>query len=135
VACRRLGVAEALGRMSRGQAVHQAGMDRQTLRDRVVRFNTEGVEGLCDRPKRDRPNWLDEHRNAALNVQVLRGQETRRNGVSTWRAEDLCRLVEQRCGIAYRENGTLRLLHDRGLSWQKARPVHPKGRWQGPGGI
>ena len=46
VACRLLGVANALDGMSREQAARQAGMDRQTLRDWVIRFNAEGVEGL-----------------------------------------------------------------------------------------
>jgi hypothetical protein len=39
---------------------------------------------------------------------------------------DLCRLVEECFGAVYCENGMLRLLHDLGLSWQKARPVHPE---------
>jgi transposase-like protein len=37
--------------MERGRAARLAGMDRQTLRDWVIRFNVEGVEGLRDRPK------------------------------------------------------------------------------------
>jgi transposase len=41
--------------MGREQAARQAGMDRQTLRDWVIRFNAEGVEGLRDRPKKRPP--------------------------------------------------------------------------------
>jgi transposase len=55
---------------------------------------------------------------------VLRGPDPERD--SSWRAQDLCRIVEDRFGVAYSENGMLRLLHDLGLSWQKARPVHPE---------
>jgi transposase len=126
VACRLLGVANALDGMRREQAARQAGMDRQTLRDWIVRFNAEGIEGLRDRPKSGRPTWLDEGQMAALKALVLRGPDPERDGVSTWRAKDLCRLVEDRCGVSYTENGMLRLLHDLGLSWQKARPVHPE---------
>jgi hypothetical protein len=36
--------------MSREQAARHAGMDRQTLRDWVIRFNAAGVEGLRERP-------------------------------------------------------------------------------------
>ena len=36
------------------------------------------------------------------------------------------RRVEDRCGASYTENGMLRLRHDLGLSWQKARPIHPQ---------
>ena len=55
MACRLLGVANALDGMSRERAARQAGMDRQTLRDWVIRFNAEGIEGLRDRPKSGRP--------------------------------------------------------------------------------
>lgn len=126
VACRLLGVANALDGMSREQAARQAGMDRQTLRDWVIRFNAQGVEGLSDRPRSGRPAWLDDGQLATLRAVVLRGPDPERDGVSTWRAKDLCRIVEARFGVSYTENGMLRLLHDLGLSWQKARPVHPE---------
>jgi transposase len=126
LASRLFGVANALDGVSRGQAARQAGMDRQTLRDWVIRFNAEGVEGLRDRPKSGRPPWLDEGQLAAFKALVLRGPDPERDGVSSWRARDLCRLVEQRFGVVYSENGMLRLLHDLDLSWQKARPVHPE---------
>jgi transposase len=61
-----------------------------------------------------------------LRALVLRGPDPERDGVSTWRAKDLCRIVEARFGVAYSENGMLRLLHDLGLSWQKTRPIHPE---------
>ena len=126
VACRLLGVANARDGMRREQAARQAGMDRQTLRDWVIRFNAEGVEGLRDRPKSGRPPWLDEGQMAAFRALVLRGPDPERDGVSTWRAKDLCRIVDQRFGVVYSENGMLRLLHDLDLSWQKARPIHPE---------
>jgi transposase len=126
VACRLLALANVLDSMSREDAAGRAGMDRQTLRDWVIRFNAEGVDGLRDRPKSGRPAWLDDGQLAALKALVLRGPDPERDGVSSWRAQDLCRLVEARFGVSYTENGMLRLLHDLGLSWQKARPVHPE---------
>jgi transposase len=126
VACRLLALANALDGMSRERAAGQAGMDRQTLRDWVIRFNAEGIEGLRDRPRSGRPPWLDEGQLAAFKALVLRGPDPERDGVSSWRAKDLCRIVEERFGVAYTENGMLRLLHDLDLSWQKARPVHPE---------
>jgi transposase len=108
--------------MSREDAAGQAGMD-QTLRDWVIRFNAEGIESLRDRPKSGRPTWLDDGQLAALKALVLRGPDPERDGVSSWRAKDLCRIVEDLFGVSYTENGMLRLLHDLGLSWQKA--IHP----------
>jgi transposase len=126
VASRMLAIAHALEGTDRGQAARLAGMDRQTLRDWVIRFNAEGVAGLRDRPKSGRRTRLDEGRMASLRALVLRGPDPERDGVSAWRAKDLCRIVEQRFGVTYSENGMLRLLHDLDLSWQKARPVHPE---------
>jgi transposase len=126
VACRLLALANALDGMSRERAARQAGMDRQTLRDWVIRFNAEGVAGLRDRPRSGRPPFLDEGQMAAFKAIVLRGPHPERDGVCSWTARDLGRLVEERFGASYSENGMLDLLHGLGLSWQKTRPVHPE---------
>jgi transposase len=126
VACRLLALANALDGMSREQAAKQAGMGRQTLRDWVIRFNVEGVEGLRDRPRSGRPPFLGEGQMAAFKALVLRGPDPERDGVSSWTAKDLCRIVLDRFGVSYSENGMLDLLHGLGLSWQKTRPVHPQ---------
>lgn len=126
VACRLLALANALDGMSRDLAAKQAGMDRQTLRDWVIRFNAEGVAGLRDRPRSGRPPFLDEGQMAAFKAIVLRGPNPERDGMSSWTAKDLCGIVEERFGVSYSENGMLDLLHGLGLSWQKTRPVHPQ---------
>ncbi len=48
-------------------AARAAGMDRQTLRDWVHRYNAEGVEGLCDRARSGRPG-RDRARNSSSHV-------------------------------------------------------------------
>jgi transposase len=126
VACRLLALANALDGMSREAAAKQAGMDRQTLRDWVLRFNEAGTEGLRDQPRSGRPSFLSEGQLATFKGWVLRGPDPERDGVSSWTARDLCRLVEARFEVSYSENGMLRLLHDLGLSWQKTRPIHPQ---------
>jgi transposase len=63
---------------------------------------------------------------AAFKALVLRGPDPERDGVSSWTAKDLCRLVEERWGVLYSENGMLDLLHGLDLSWQKTRPAHPQ---------
>jgi transposase len=126
VTCRLLALANALDGMSRAEAAQQAGMDRQTLRDWVVRFNREGVDGLRDRPRCGRPTLLDQGQLAVLKTMVLRGPDPKRDGRSSWTAKDLCHLVERRFGVSYSENGMLGLLHGLELSWQKTRPIHPQ---------
>src|SRR5215210_6983298 len=126
VGTRLLALANALGGMSREAAARAAGMDRQTLRDWVHRYNAEGVGGLRDRPRAGRPCRLDEGRQAALKALVLKGPKLGRDGCVAWRVRDLRDLVERRFGVGYSETGMLRLLHGLDLSWQKARPVHPE---------
>ena len=52
---RLLALAQVLDGYSRSAAALAGGMDRQTLRDGMHRYNAEGVEGLCDRPRSGRP--------------------------------------------------------------------------------
>ena len=123
---RMLALALVLEGASREEAARAAGMDRQTLRDWVHRYNAEGVEGLRDRPRPGRPCGLDEGRQAALKALILRGPKLERDGCVAWRARDLRELVERRFGVRYSESGGRRLLRGLDLSWQKARPVHPE---------
>jgi transposase len=126
VATRLIALANVLDGMSRAAAARAAGMDRQTLRDWVIRFNAEGVAGLRDQPRSGRRAWMSEGQQAALKAIVLRGPDSDRDGVSAWRIIDLCRIAEERFGVTYREGGMRRLVKALGLSWQKTRPRHPK---------
>ena len=110
----------------RDAAARAAGMDRQTLRDWVHRYNAAGVEGLRDRPRPGRPCALNEGRQAALKALILRGPKLERDGCVAWRARDLRELVERRFGVRYSESGVRLLLRGLDLSWQKMRPIHPE---------
>ncbi len=135
VVYRLLAIANALDDMSRERATEQAGMDRQALRDWVIRYNAEGTDGLHDRPRSGRPSFLDDGQMAVFRVMVLRGPDVERDGVSSWKAKDLCLLVERRFGIRYQENGMLKLLHSIGLSWQKNQAIPSAHRSEGAGGF
>ena len=54
-ACRLLALAFVLEGASRTEAARAGGMDRQTLRDWVIRYNEAGVDGLHDLPRSGRP--------------------------------------------------------------------------------
>jgi transposase len=124
---RLLAIANALEGMSRAEAARLAGMERQALRDAVIRYNVEGPEGLHDRPRSGRPEGLSDGQQAALKAWVLRGPDPERDGVSAWRLVDICDHAEQVYGVRYSEWGMSRLLKRLGLSHQKARPRHPQG--------
>jgi transposase len=126
-AMRLLAIAHALDGFSRAEAARLAGMERQALRDAVIRFNAEGPEGLHDRPRSGRPEALSEGRQAALKAWVLRGPNPERDKVSAWRLVDICDHAAQAYGVRYSEWGMSRLLKRLGRSRQKARPSHPQG--------
>ncbi len=102
-----------------------AGMDRQTLRDWVIRFNAGGAVGLRNTPHSERPARMSEGQRATFKALVPCGAGPERDGVSAWRIVDLCRLAEERYSIVYRRGGMLRLVKSPGLSWQKTRPHDP----------
>jgi hypothetical protein len=65
-AARMQAIAGALEGLPRAEAARLAGMERQALRDAVVRYNAEGLVGLHDRPRPGRPARLDGERRATL---------------------------------------------------------------------
>jgi len=125
-ALRMLAIANALEGMSRAEAARLAGMERQALRDAVVRYNAEGLAGLHDRPKPGRPQRLGEAEQAALAARVFRGPDPGRDGVSAWTRADLGRWLEGRFGKPFHPSSLSRVLRRLDLSRQKARPVHPE---------
>jgi transposase len=125
-ALRMLAIANALEGMSRAEAARLVGMERQALRDAVVRYDAEGLAGLYDRPKPGRPPRLSEAGQAALAARVFRGPDPEREGVSAWTRADLCGRLEARFGKPFHPSSLSRVLRRLGMSRQKTRPVHPE---------
>lgn len=63
---RLLSIAAVLDGMSRADAARIGGMDRQTLRDWVHRFNERGPDGLKDNWRRENPRRLSSAQQAEL---------------------------------------------------------------------
>src|SRR6266487_1889334 len=63
---RLLAIAAVLDGASRQDAAKAAGMDRQTLRDWVIRFNEKGANGLVNIPSPGAPPKLDDRHKAFL---------------------------------------------------------------------
>src|SRR3982751_2973890 len=99
-AARMQAIAGALEGLSRAEAARLAGMERQALRDAVVRYNAEGLAGLHDRPRPGRPTRLDGAQQAALKQVVLDGPDVEATGLSAWTLSELCREVEQRWSVS-----------------------------------
>lgn len=123
---RMLAIANALDGMSRAQAARAAGMDRQALRDWVVRYNAHGLDGLYDRWGNGRPPRLTPDEQAELLQIVLAGSDPEATGISAFTREDLVAICEQRFGKTFHPSSMSRVLRRLGLSRQKTRPSHPK---------
>lgn len=126
IARRILAIANALDGMSREDAAQSAGMDRQTLRDWVIRYNEHGLDGLADLPREGRPPTLDANQKAELVRIVLAGPDPETSGLSAFTREDLVRICKERFDKSLHVTSMGRILRELGFSRQKGRPSHPQ---------
>ena len=123
---RLLALALILDGYSRTEAAALGGMDRQTLRDWVHRYNDFGVDGLKSRPSSGRPPALTQAQMAELRELVIKGPDPATDGVVRWRCVDLRAEVARRFSVEVHENTIGRWLGELGLTRLQPRPVHPK---------
>ena len=122
---RLLSLAAVLDGMSRDAAARIGGMDRQTLRDWVHRFNEHGPDGLMDVRGKGHAPRLSADQIAAFATIVETGPDPIVDGVVRWRRIDLKRVIEERFGVVYHERTIGKLLKQIGFSHISARPHHP----------
>jgi len=122
---RLLALAAVYDGMTRAEAAKIGGMDRQTLRDWVHRFNEDGPEGLSNRKGAGRPRMLSDEQMAELGEIVTTGPDPATDGVVRWRRVDLQKVIEKRFGVTYSERAISDLLKVLGFSHISARPQHP----------
>jgi transposase len=121
-----LALALVLDGHSRAEAAALSGMDRQTLRDWVHRYNAEGVEGCKSRSIPGRTPVLSEAQMAELRDLVIQGPDPAIHKVVRWRCVDLQAEVARRFSVEVHENTIGRWLHELGLTRLQPRPVHPQ---------
>jgi transposase len=122
---RLLSLAAVLDGMSREDAARLGGMDRQTLRDWVHRFNSTGPDGLKDAWWSGPEPRLSPEQKAELAQIVETGPDPAIDGVVRWRRVDLQKLIRERFGVDYHERYVSTLLKELGFSHMSARPRHP----------
>ena len=111
--------------MNRTDAARIGGMDRQTLRDWVHRFNQLGPAGLLDHKATGGIPRLSPEQKAELASLVDRGPDRQVDGVVRWRRVDLQGVIKQRFGVEYHERYVGKILKALGFSHISARPRHP----------
>jgi len=123
---RILAIAMVLEGWPRTEAAEFNGMDRQTLRDWVHRYNKGGIAGLRSRRSPGRPPLLTPLQRAELLDLVIAGPDPEIHGVVRWRCVDLRAEIERRFSVTVHENTVARWLHELRLTRLQPRPVHPQ---------
>ena len=121
-----LAIASILDGASRTDAAKSAGMERQTLRDWVHRFNAEGVDGLKDRQRSGRKPLLKEEQRAKLDEFVETPPDPVKDGVVRWRCNDLKAKIKTLFGVEISGRSVGRILRQRKFRRLAPRPKHPK---------
>src|SRR5271170_1738401 len=119
---RLLAIAAVLDGASRTEAAKIGGMDRQTLRDWVIRFNDQGADGLINIPSPGVPPKLDATHRAFLARIIEEGPLPAVHGVVRWRACDLIARLHEEFGISVSDDTVYRVLKELGFSHVSARP-------------
>ena len=117
-------VLDGAGREAAGRAV---GVDRQAVRDWVVRRNAEGPDGLRNRPRPGRACRLTDAQLAVVRGWMESGPDPAADGVSRWRTCDIRRKIGEAFGAACTDEGVRRLLRRLGFRRVSGRPEHPRG--------
>ena len=122
---RLLAIASALDGTNRAEAAKCAGMDRQTLRDWVIRYNKHGVAGLSDNWNGGRPPILTAGEQAELLAIVMARPDPEKDGFCAFTRDDLVAIAKRKFRKSMHATSMGRLLRRLDLSRQKARPTHP----------
>lgn len=123
---RILGIAMVLDGHSRLLAAKAGGMDRQTLRDWVHRYNADGLEGLFDRPRCGRKPRLTAQQMAEFEGWVQAGPDPKEDGVVRWRCVDLRDRIETRFHVTLHSRSVGKLLKKLDFRSISGRPLHPQ---------
>ena len=124
---RLLSLAAVRDGMDRGGAAKIGGMDRQTLRDWVHRFNAAGPEGLIDNWTAGPKPRLSAEQQAQF-AQIVEVGPDREKATASWRCMrriDLKRVIAERFGVDFHPRYVGKLLKKLGFSHMSARPRHP----------
>lgn len=123
---RLLAIAMVLEGASRQDAARQAGMDRQTLRDWVHRYNEAGIGGLLSRKPPGASPKLSPAQMLELRALVLAGPDRETHKVIRWRCIDLRAEIARRFSVSVPERTVGKWLRKLRLTRLQPRPYHPK---------
>lgn len=123
---RMLALAVVMEGADRMTAARSCGMDRQTLRDWVHRYNSDGLAGLENKPLPGRSPKLTAEQRQGLVALVEAGPQPGKDKVVRWRRTDLRDRLEKDFGVVLHERTVGKLLAGLGYRRLSRRPFNPK---------
>lgn len=121
---RLLALAAIYDGASRGDAARLAGTDCQIVRDWVVKFNTEGPDGLRDHHGGGITSRVTPEMLAALARRVEEGPIAAVHGVTRWRLCDLCAWLQEEYGVSLSVARMSEIVREHGFRLLTCRPRH-----------
>jgi transposase len=122
-----LALALVLEGQNRTEAARAAGMDRQTLRDWVHRYNAQGLQGLINRQNLGAPKRkLTAAQEAEVADWVRAGPTLQVHKVVRWLCCDLRDEIARHFGVKMHERTVGKLLARLNFSRASVRPRHPE---------
>jgi transposase len=123
---RLLALALVLEGHSREAAARISGMDRQTLRDWVHRYNAGGIASLRSGAGGGPAPLLNASQMEELRAIVIKGPDADQHRIVRWRRADLCQEIARRWSVRVCEQTVGRWLRQLAMTRLQPRPVHPK---------
>jgi transposase len=121
---RLLALALILDGSSRSEAATASGVTLQIVRDWVIRFNTDGPDGLISRKAPGKASILNDEQRRALAQQVEAVPIPAAHGVVRWRLIDLAQWVWDEFGLSITKQTLSREMRALGFRKLSARPRH-----------
>jgi transposase len=121
---RLLALAAIYDGATRTEAAKIGDVTQQIVRDRVVKFNADGPDGLIDRKSPGQPSRLNDTQRAAVAAMVESGPIPAIHGVVRWRIVDLCQWVFEEFRVTVAKQTLSRELRKMGYRKLSARPRH-----------
>lgn len=93
----------------------------------VHRFESEGIEGLIDKPGRGRKSRLSDDQKKELRDIVLNESPTNyQYNSETWTGPLVMELINKKYGISYQKAQVYNILKGLGLTYQRAKGFYPE---------
>jgi transposase len=115
--------AQIIWRASRGESASaiaaRLGLDGETVRKRIHRFNAEGLEALKDRHRSGRPLIYSADQMATVIATALTKPQTLGLPFTSWTLDRLVAYLHEQKGIAMQRSRIDEILLHEGLRWRK----------------